>query len=704
MIGVNGNGITMGKQSAPILLCLTLVMLLCAAPAIAEVTEIEIRDRRLLAGGITFGDAGPYERVSGRLHYAVDPLDPANARIADLKFAPRDADGRVSFAGDFILIKPRRPELGNGRLIYGVNNRGNLVLLRMLNDAPWTNDPSTASDLGNGFLLDRGYSLLWSAWNWDVASGGGRLQIDLPVATDGGRPITGPVAAEMTTDRPTDILPVAWGNSIGYAPADPDTAAARLTVREAPLDRRRGVPRDRWRFVTDTDPGAPVRVVLDGGFRPGSIYELVYRARDPRVVGLGLAGLRDALSFFRFARADARGRPNPLASANGKPTVEGALIYGFSQSARVIQHMLMEGLHVDERGRAVFDAALVHGPGAGKGAFNHRFAQTTRHPSHHEDHLYPADVFPFTTVQDTDPLTGENGSLLDRAHALGAVPLLFYVSTATEYWTRAASLLHTDVSAARDVAPSPRTRLYAVSGAQHGVGAAARRGIFESCPNPLDYRPVLRALLVALDQWATDARPPPASMYPTIAAGSLGTVVAYQAALPAIPGLRTPDSNLRPSRLNLGAHFASEGIVDIVPPQPGPPFATLVPQPDPDGLDRGGIRLPAVAVPLGTYFGWNLRRATYGAAERLGRWQGSFIPFPLTRAERVASGDPRLSIAERYSSEDDFAHGTAQAAGELMRDRLLLASDVPAIVERARRAFRRITDGALAGCRFLENL
>ncbi len=141
-----------------------------------------------------------------------------------------------------------------------------------------------------------------------------------------------------------------------------------------------------------------------------------------------------------------------------------------------------------------------------------------------------------------------------------------------------------------------------------------------------------------------------------------------------------------------------------MPPQPGPPFATLVPQPDPDGLDRGGIRLPAVAVPLGTYFGWNLRRATYGAAKRLGRWQGSFIPFPLTRAERVASGDPRLSIAERYSSEDDFAHGTAQAAGELMRDRLLLASDVPAIVERARRAFRRITDGALAGCRFLENL
>ena len=672
-----------------------LLLALWTQAALAEVTRIEVLGRAPLAGGRAFGAAGAYERITGRLHYAVDPEHHANAPIVDVRLAPRDGDGRVRFSGDFVLIKPVDAGRGNGRLLYGVTNRGNLIALNVFNDAPWSNAPGSAADLGNGFLLERGYTLLWSAWNWDVVAGGGRLRIDLPVAIQDGKPITGAVAAEITVDQAALVRPLAWGGSRGYAPADPEEPGARLTVRAGPGDERREVPRRRWRFAGPAGaPSAPVSIRLEGGFRPGMLYELVYTAEAPRVVGLGLAAIRDALSFFRFAAADKAGTANPLATDGAKgpqPAARTVIVYGFSQSGRVIQHMVMEGLHVDEAGRMVFDAALIHGAGAGKGSFNHRFAQTTRHPSHAEDHLYPADVFPFTTTAQRDPVTGAAGSVLAWARKRGRVPLLFYLSTATEYWTRAASLLHTDVTGRRDIALDPRARLYVVAGAQHGAAAGGGRGIFENCANRLDYRPLARALLVALDGWAAEGREPPPSRYPRIEDGTLGPVSEYRRRFPALPGLRLPTGNLRPPRLDLGPRFAARGIQDLVPARRGRPFATLVPLPDADGQDRGGIALPAVAVPLGTYVGWNLRRKEFGAPGRLGRWQGSFLAFPATEAERRSSGDPRPSIAARYGSKARFVESTRAAAMALQRRGLLLPGDVPAIVARAGRAYDAVT-------------
>ena len=686
------DGGTLVRATPGVTVFAALLITLWAHAGLAEVTRIEVLGRAPLAGGKAFGAAGAYERITGRLHYAVDPDNSANARIVDLRLAPRDAAGRVRFSGDFILIKPVDAGRGNGRLLYGVNNRGNLIVLNVFNDAPWSNAPGSAADLGNGFLLERGYTLLWSAWNWDVVRGGGRLQIDLPVATDDGKPITGAVAAEITVDHAADVRPVAWGGSRGYAPADPEEPGARLTVRAGPGDKRRDVPRRRWRFVEPAGaPSAPVRIELEGGFRPGMLYELVYTATAPRVVGLGLAAIRDALSFFRYAAADRAGTPNPLAVEGAKGAAGTVIVYGFSQSGRVIQHMVMEGLHVDEAGRSVFDAALIHGAGAGKGSFNHRFAQTTRHPSHAEDHLYPADFFPFTTTAQWDPVTGASGSVLAWARKRGRVPLLFYLSSATEYWTRAASLLHTDVTGRRDIALDPRARLYVVSGAQHSAAAGGGRGIFENCANPLDYRPLARALLVALDGWAAEGREPPPSRYPRLEDGTLAPVPVYRRRFPALPGLRLPASNLRPPRLDLGRRFAARGIQDLVPARRGRPFATLVPLPDADGQDRGGIALPAVAVPLGTYVGWNLRRREFGAPARLGRWQGSFLAFAATEAERRASGDPRPSIAARYGSKARFVESTRAAAMALRRRGLLLSGDVPAIVARAGRTYDAVT-------------
>ncbi len=659
-----------------------LFVLLSAAPLPAEVVRLDVTSREPFAGRMTFGAVGAYEKLRGRLVFAVDPDNAANARIVDLKLAPRDLRGRVGFSADFVLLKPIDLSKANHRLLYDVNNRGNLGILARLNRGEGTNDPATAAHAGNGFLMRQGYSILWSGWNWDVQPGNGRLQIDLPIATDGGRTITGTVVAEIVVDAKTDVQPFAWGDSRCYEVADAATnRGATLTVRDEQRATRVEIPRERWSFADTT------HVRLEGGFEPGRIYELVYTAKDPRVVGLGLAAIRDAISFFHFSTRDAVGTPSPLATAaadgTAKPDPEKAIAFGISQSGRVLNHMLFQGLHVDEAGRMVFEAAMPHVAGAGKGSFNHRFAQTTRHPSPFEDHQYPADFFPSTTVPDTDPVSGRTGDVLAVAKEMGKVPLLMYTGTSTEYWTRATSPLHVSADGTRDAGVDERVRIYFVAGGQHGI-AASRDRVYQNRPNPLDHSPPLRALLLALDRWATtDALPPP-SLYPRIDRGELVTAATYAASFPRIPGARAPSGNLEPPRLDLGPRFASEGIMDTQPPSFGPAIATLVPAPDADGNDRGGIRLPAVAVPLGTYTGWNLRPAAMGAEGALARWSGSFFPFAATAEERRQAGDPRPSLAERYRGHPDYVERVAAAADSLVTQGYLLDEDRRALVETAR--------------------
>jgi Alpha/beta hydrolase domain len=682
-----------GRLRLALLACLALLgACALATPVSAEVERIEILERELFAGGKSFGRAGAYEKIEGRLHFAVDPDHAANARIVDLELAPRDARGLVTFAGEFILLRPTNHSRGNHRLLYEVGNRGNIGMLAFFNEAAWSNHPIDALDAGNGFLMERGYTLLWSAWNWDVLPGSGRLQIELPIATDQGAVITGPLAAEFIVDGWTPEAPFMWGDSRGYAPLSLDEPKARLTVRNEQTDVRKEIPRDAWAFAHldgDRMVPDPTRIVYRQGFEPGRIYEVRYTARDPRVVGLGLVAIRDALAFFRFEQADRDGTPNPLA-AQGSPDPQTTLIFGISQSGRVIQHMLFESLHVDEKGRRTFDAALIHVAGAGKGSFNHRFAQTTRHPSHLEDHQYPVDFFPFTTTPQRDPATGAGGDVLARARAAGPLPHLFYTSTSTEYWTRAASLLHTDVAGNVDIPLDRQARLYVIASAQHGNWRFPTRGPYQNCGNALDHRPPLRALLLALDAWATDGREPPASVHPRIADHTLGSVEEYVGRFPAIPGLALPDGNLQPPRLDLGFRFANEGIADKQPPDFGPPFVTRVPLPDGDGNDQGGIRLPEITAPLGTYTGWNLRRPEIGAADKLARWSGSFIPFARDEALRRAAGDPRPSLEARYRSQRDYEAQVAAAAEALVDGGYLLADDVPELTRRARAFYRRL--------------
>jgi hypothetical protein len=341
--------------------------------------------------------------------------------------------------------------------------------------------------------------------------------------------------------------------------------------------------------------------------------------------------------------------------------------------------------------------------GGGKGGFDYRFAMPTRHTSVLEDHIYPTDFFPFTTVAATDPVTGAQASVLDRAHELGAVPKLFYVNTSAEYWNRAASLIHTDPAGTKDLPPAPEARIYFIAGAQHYVGQQRERGTFANCVNPLNHYRVLRALMVSLTRWVRDGAEPPASRYPRIGDGTLITTAAFKEAFPSIPGIRLPESNLRPPRLDLGARFAGERIADRVPPAFGPPFETLVPRPDADGIDQGGIALPEVAVPLGTRTGFNTRREAFGFAWATGRWDGSFVPFRRTEAERKAAGDPRPSLAERYGGRAPYEEAVRSAARRVSQDGFLLPDEIDPLVGEAGGLYDRIMahDPSDPGCRFM---
>jgi hypothetical protein len=665
-----------------------------ASPASARVERVEILSREPFAAGAEFGDAGAYEKLRGRAVFVLDPAATANAPIADLALAPRNARGLVEFSADFLVLRPAASARGNGTLLYEVNNRGNIGILRQLHEASSSNDPATAAHAGNGFLFRHGFTLLWSAWATDVATvpGDNRLVLRAPVASKNGTPITGKVAYELIVDAPRTTARFTGNLGTAYPAASAGAPDAVLTERDRPDGEHRVIARSVWSFVAPQDAGAaPTEIRLADGFKPGRIYELTYVARDPIVVATGMAGIRDLLAYLR---------DNPLA---GAPPPRNRLIFGISQSGRLIQTMLLRGLNVDEDGKAVFDGAFIHVAGGGKGSFDFRFAMPTRHFSMLEDHIYPTDFFPFTTTTARDPVTGAEGSVLDRARALAAVPKLFYVNNSSEYWNRAASLIATDPSGERDVPPAPEARIYHIAGAQHYVGALRERSLFTNCVNTLNHYRVMRALVLALHRWVRDGMEPPPSTYPRIADGTLVAVAAYRETFPRIPDIRLPESNLRPPRLDLGARFQAERIADAVPPVMGKAYETLVPRPDADGNDQGGIALPELLVPLGTRTGFNTRSEAAGFPWATGRWDGSFLPFARTEAERQASGDPRPSLAVRYADRAAYEQKVRSAAAAVVGEGFLLPEDVDALVREAGGLYDRVMahDPADRSCHYL---
>jgi hypothetical protein len=648
-------------------------------------TRLDVTTRSLVLDGRPFGSAGAYEKLAGTLRFALDPDHPAQAAICDLGRAPRNAAGRVEFAADFYLLRPVDAARGNGSLLLDVPNRGRKVALGMLNSAVRVTDPSTAEDFGNGFLMRHGFTVAWIGWQPDVPRVDGLMALEVPRAAGA----DGLVRCEFRPNTPADVLPMADRYHIPHPAAELDDPAARLTVREHAGAPATAVPRSAWRFARRRDDGLVAdasHVHLEGGFAPGHIYDLVYRAIDSPVVGLGLLAVRDTAAFLRWAPASAG---NPCASA-----LQRAYVFGVSQSGRFLRHLLYLGLDEDEQGRMVFDAVVPHVAGARRGEFNLRFGQPSLNAQESVGSL-----FPFTGAMQTDPVTGQRDGLLARVTARGRRPRILAINTSAEYWRGDASLVHTDAEGQRDVEPEADTRVYLFAGSQHTPGAlppppadpnTGGRGIHPF--NVVDYAPLLRAALANLDRWVRDGVAPPPSVFPRLADGTAVTAESTARLFATLPGVRFPDRLARVARLDFGPE-AARGVVSELPPKVGAQYPSYVGAVDADGNETVGIRPIELAAPLATFTGWNPRHPEQGAPGDLMQMMGSTLAFARTRAERERRGDPRASIAERYGSRAGYVSAARAAAETLVAAGHALAEDVEAMVERAAQRWDVIAAG-----------
>ena len=627
---------------------------------------LDVRSRSLILDGKPFGAAGAYEKIVGTLRFAVDPGHRLHAQITDLEHAPRNGDGRVEFQGDFYLLKPVEAARGNRRLLLDVLNRGRKLALSMFNSAVRVADPTTAEDFGNGFLMRHGWTVAWIGWQHDVPRVDGMMALDVPRA----RGVSGLVRCRFRPNVPAEVLPLADRYHIPNAAAELDDPAARLTVREHNGAPATAVARSAWRL---TDPG---HIRLEGGFVPGRIYDLVYRAADPPIVGLGLLAVRDTAAYLRWG---AEG--NPCAGA-----LDRAYVFGVSQSGRFLRHLLYLGLDETEDERLAFDAVIPHVAGARRGEFNLRFGQPSMNGID-----TPGSLFPFTDASSTDPVTGERGGLLDRLAARGRAPKIVTLNTSAEYWRGDGSLVHTDVDGKRDVEPAAGGRIYFLAGTQHTPGALPPA---ESDPNTggkgihpfsvVDYTPLMRAMLVNVDRWVSDGVEPPPNAVPRVADGTAVTPESTRATFARIPGVRFPDRHARVPRLDFGPELA-RGIASQLPPKAGAPFPSYVSAVDADGNEVAGVRPVELAAPLATFTGWNPRHPEQGAPGDLMQMIGSTLVFARDRVERERRGDPRPSIAERYASRGAYLDAVRKAAEVLVAARHALGEDVEAMVERAGR-------------------
>ncbi len=648
---------------------LACALALTAAPGAAQLTTITIASVEPFAPGTEFGSAGAYERVKGTFKGALDPRDPRNSIIANLDKAPLGASGKVEYEVDFFMLRPVDPARRNGKIIYDVTNRGRMNFQSRFTEARTrTNDPRSAEDVGDGLFFRQGYTFVWSGWDPDAPRSGNGLAMKPVIATNNGAPITRAIRDEFISG--TRSRDEGDGGSrtqgevfrLSYEAATLDTTAAKLTVRRTESSARREIPPTGWAFVE----ARSIRL-LPQGTRPeqGSIYELHYQAKNPRVLGIGMAATRDLVSFLRFADRDSQGTANPAGSK-----ITRALAFGSSQSGRFLRDFVRDGFNQDTSARKVFDAVMAHTAGSGGVFLNEAFAQPNRTSTQLEDHTFPESTFPFSTARMTDPVTGKTAGLFRDD---GFDPLWMETNTSTEYWQKGASLLVTDPLGTRDVELPPNARSYLFSGTQHGATSwmTCTRGSCSNPRNPHSPVPLQRALFVALDEWV-DGKAPPDSRTPHLANGTLTTP--EKLGFPAIPGVQAA------KRMHAIGVIRDWTKPDI---DMAKPYRALVPQVDADGNETSGLRSPDIAVPLATYTGWNLYRAPFPEGELCDR-DGTYSPFARTRAEREAKGDPRLSLEERYGSHAAYIKRYEEAVERLVKERLLLPEDAKRYVAKAR--------------------
>lgn len=653
--------------------------------------------------GVSYGQVGAYEQISGTLKGEVDPKDPKNAIIQDLDLAPVNDRGMVEYSADFVMLKPKDMSRANGVLRYDAPNRGNILTMLAPDRVP-----------GDAVYLERGYVVLYSAWQGDVPkSSPARLTLQVPTAKNkDGTAITGPYATELVINAATPVttLPngVFNGSMIPYAPASLDNTQPgyALVRRINEADAREPIPASQWKFADCTAAGGanpfpgtadPTKICLDGGFDPKYIYELSYIARDPKVMGVGLAALRDTVSFFRTKTADATGTANPVAGR-----ITNTIGQGTSQSGNAMKTFLHLGFNQALDGGKVFDGIFAH-VAARQTNINTRFAVPGGGGNVRTDHRAFGQTAPRGLSPDyVDAVAGRTGGVMKRCNDTGSCPKFFLGLSGTEFWQLQGSPVLTDALGTRDLAQPSNARVYYYGSTQHGGKSQAinwnpSAAVYPAGSN-IDFADTFRALFIDMEDWVVRNVAPPDSEVPKLADGTL--VRPSQVVFPVMKGLTwpvggtpraIPEFQYRAlfnsySLLDFGPLYRPEdesGIPTIVPPNVlGKDYAILVPQVDAStGLSRSGIKAVDVQAPLGTSLEFNYV-ATPGITDLLSL-SGSYVPFHKTEAARIAAGDSRPSLESLYGNQAAYVERVTAAANDLVKKRFLLPADAQRRIQAA---------------------
>jgi hypothetical protein len=653
-------------------------------PVYARITRIVIEHRDSPAyKGQSFGEAGRYEWLRGHAYGELDPKDPLNAIITDLQFAPRNARGLVEYSATFTLAKPVDLSKASGVLLYDVANRGRIALAGSSTDAGALAD-----------LFKRGHVVVSSGWQGDIPTRDGVETIAVPVAKNpDGSSITGPVLIRLKDmARNATTLPLMRGEGAGLpapAPVSLDNKTATLTRRAAEGSAIVPIRAADWAFADcskEAFPGVPDagKICLKGGFDPAFLYELVYTAKDPQVLGIGYAATRDLNAFLRHADRDDSGTANPVAQK-----VAFAVARGNSQSGNFLRSFIHLGFNQDESGGRVWDGVNPN-IAVRQLAMNFRFAAAGGAADLYEP---GSDGVVWWADYKDEARHRPEAGLLDRCRVTETCPRIVETFGSFEFWGLRASADVVGTSADRDIPLPANVRRYYFPGVTHGGG----RGGFSAAPpaapancelaaNPNPSSDTMRALTVALIDWVTKNAAPPPSQYPRLDRGEL--VVPTQAALgsPMIPGVPLPDGVINPLYdYELGASFRYNdlsGVIASEPPAIKQVLPSLVPKQDADGNEVVGVASTLHQAPLGTYLGWNVTARGFAKGRECGL-NGAFVPFARSKAERVAAGDPRPSLEERYGSHDGYVAVVRAAAGRLVRDRFLLQEDADRLIAEA---------------------
>ena len=643
-----------------------------------SIKSIEIREDNLLENGKTFGNIGQYREIKGIAKFILDPNDEYNKKITDIENISTNNQGLVEFSSDIHIMLPLDSSKSNKKIIYDVNNRGNKVMLSQFNSASrgvMVAGVAPEDDIGNEFLMLEGYTLVWCGWSHDAPPINGKLRLFSSEIAKDGEPIRGKIYSQFQPMKDVDQIMLSDRMHTPYPAVDTNEKEAILSFKKYPDDDPIVIPRDKWRFAWNDGNEIidnPNFIYMSDKFKAGIMYQVSYNAYGAKPTGLGLAATRDLVAYLRYS-------DNPDNPTNGD--IEQAFAFGVSQSGRFLRQFIYLDFNFDNLGREVFDGIMPHVAGGMRGEFNQRFGQASKDLPSVISQLYPAASII------TDDIEGSShDGLMEKFKERKSKSKVFFVNTGAEYWRGDASLIHTSADGKKDLESNENSRVYHLSSCMHGPGvwpptdtqeADGMRG--QNYLNSIDYTPLMRALLINLDKWASEGVEPPDSSHPKVSDGTAVDPNSLREKYSKIP-INFPEHFSFPRKMNFGSN---EDIIETIPPTHGEKYSSIVSDVDEDGNEIAGIRHPDVQVPLATSTPWNLRHPDVGAPYQIigltGGPRGATVPLPKEKKD----DDSRLSISERYSSKEDYLEKISNYSKELIKQRFLLDFDLENILSRS---------------------